>query len=195
MELLEHTWGRLLAGGFWMLPILLTGVCMFALVVRYAACIACALRDLKRVENGASRRPEAVWLAELRARYRAWRCGNPDIDAELRAGIEKRYIRNFGTDGRGILLCASLSTLFGLLGTVSGMIASFDAMQTFGAGNTRSMAAGISTALITTQSGLLTGVTGVVCGRFLSRMSARLYGKISAFCRRLESGPAGGGSP
>ncbi|HFD12337.1 MAG TPA: MotA/TolQ/ExbB proton channel family protein [Crenotrichaceae bacterium] len=50
--------------------------------------------------------------------------------------------------------------LLGLLGTVAGMIATFDVMSVFGTGNIRGMAAGISQALITTMAGLMAALSG-----------------------------------
>src|SRR5690554_2705126 len=48
--------------------------------------------------------------------------------------------------------------LLGLLGTVSGMIQSFDVISVFGNGNVRGMAGGISQALLTTMAGLVTAL-------------------------------------
>jgi len=59
----------------------------------------------------------------------------------------------------------------GLLGTVTGMIATFDSIAIFGTGNTRAMAGGISEALITTQTGLLVAIPGVYMKNFLVRRS------------------------
>ncbi|MDX1811306.1 MAG: MotA/TolQ/ExbB proton channel family protein [Gammaproteobacteria bacterium] len=50
--------------------------------------------------------------------------------------------------------------LLGLLGTVAGMIATFDVMSVFGTGNIRGMAGGISQALITTMGGLMAALSG-----------------------------------
>jgi biopolymer transport protein ExbB len=51
--------------------------------------------------------------------------------------------------------------MLGLLGTVDGMIQTFDVMTVFGTGNVRGMAGGISVALITTMGGLLTALSGL----------------------------------
>lgn len=55
-----------------------------------------------------------------------------------------------------IAVCAALAPLLGLLGTVSGMINTFKIITLFGSGNPVLMAGGISEALLTTQSGLVT---------------------------------------
>ena len=53
---------------------------------------------------------------------------------------------------------ASIAPLLGLLGTVSGMVATFDSITLFGTGDPQSLAKGISQALITTQSGLIVAI-------------------------------------
>jgi biopolymer transport protein ExbB len=69
---------------------------------------------------------------------------------------------------------AGIAPLMGLLGTVTGMIATFDSIAIFGTGNTRAMAGGISEALITTQTGLLVAIPGVYMKNFLVRRSEKL---------------------
>ena len=53
---------------------------------------------------------------------------------------------------------AMILPLLGLLGTVLGMLASFEVIQMHGTGQPRLLAGGIGQALITTQAGLLTAV-------------------------------------
>ena len=64
--------------------------------------------------------------------------------------------------------CVALCPLFGLLGTVTGMIAVFDAMATQG-GNARSMADGVSMATIPTMSGMIASLSGLVGTTYLKR--------------------------
>lgn len=51
--------------------------------------------------------------------------------------------------------------LLGLLGTVTGMIETFEVMTLFGKGYVRGMAGGISEALVTTMAGLVTALSGL----------------------------------
>ncbi len=53
---------------------------------------------------------------------------------------------------------AGVAPLLGLLGTVSGMIATFDTISAAGTGNPRLLSGGISEALITTQLGLMVAI-------------------------------------
>ena len=67
-----------------------------------------------------------------------------------------------------IQTCVALCPLFGLLGTVTGMIAVFDAMATQG-GNARSMAAGVSMATIPTMSGMIASLSGLIASTLIRR--------------------------
>ena len=61
--------------------------------------------------------------------------------------------------GRGLIkLLAAVAPMLGLMGTVTGMIATFQAISLFGAGDPRLMADGISEALVTTLLGLAVAV-------------------------------------
>jgi biopolymer transport protein ExbB len=67
-----------------------------------------------------------------------------------------------------------VAPLIGLLGTVSGMIETFDALQTsamFSQGD--SISGGISKALFTTELGLIVAVPGLIIGRTLDREQRR----------------------
>ena len=57
-----------------------------------------------------------------------------------------------------IKLLAGVAPLLGLLGTVTGMIATFQAISLFGTGDPKLMASGISQALVTTMLGLMVAI-------------------------------------
>ncbi|MEC7948234.1 MAG: MotA/TolQ/ExbB proton channel family protein [Myxococcota bacterium] len=68
---------------------------------------------------------------------------------------------------------ASISPLMGLLGTVWGMIQTFEVIQTQGVGVVGSLAGGISQALITTMAGLSVGIPALIAYRWvLARVDA-----------------------
>ncbi|MBW1721126.1 MAG: MotA/TolQ/ExbB proton channel family protein [Deltaproteobacteria bacterium] len=62
---------------------------------------------------------------------------------------------------------AHLAPLLGLLGTVSGMIKTFNVISVQGVGNPAPLAGGIAEALITTASGLCVAIPALVCYRVL----------------------------
>jgi biopolymer transport protein ExbB len=61
----------------------------------------------------------------------------------------------------------------GLLGTVNGMIHSFEVLRVFGTDNARGLTAGIAEALFTTLTGLLTALSGLYFSVHLHRRADR----------------------
>lgn len=74
---------------------------------------------------------------------------------------------------------AAVAPLMGLLGTVTGMIGTFDILSVFGTGNAKGMAGGISEALITTQTGLLVAIPGLYMKGFLDRRARNLQQRVA----------------
>lgn len=73
--------------------------------------------------------------------------------------------------------CASLGVLVGLLGTVRGMISSFEAMATAGAPDATALSLGISEALINTFLGILASALAIIFFNFYStRIDGLTYG-------------------
>lgn len=70
-----------------------------------------------------------------------------------------------------IAVTAATAPLLGLLGTVSGMIRTFNLITLFGSGDPKPLAGGISEALITTLFGLVVAIPALVLHAFLSRRS------------------------
>jgi len=69
---------------------------------------------------------------------------------------------------------ANLTPLLGLLGTVSGMIKTFNAISVQGIGNPAPLAGGIAEALITTATGLCVAIPALVCYRILKDKASGL---------------------
>lgn len=68
-----------------------------------------------------------------------------------------------------IAICAASAPLMGLLGTVTGIIDTFKMITVFGSGDVKSLSGGISTALITTEFGLIVAIPSLILHAFLSR--------------------------
>lgn len=64
---------------------------------------------------------------------------------------------------------AAIAPLIGLLGTVTGMIQTFNSITLFGTGDPRMMSGGISEALITTEFGLAVAIPIMLIHTFLAR--------------------------
>lgn len=73
-----------------------------------------------------------------------------------------------------IKLLAAVGPLLGLLGTVTGMIATFQSITLFGTGDPKLMAGGISMALVTTVQGLCVAIPMVLIHGYLATRSKAL---------------------
>ena len=113
---------------------------------------------------------------------------NPDIDIEtLELKLDEAILRESAPLETGLSFIKVLyvvAPLLGLLGTVVGMIATFQMITLFGTGDPRMMAGGISTALVTTVLGLVVAIP-------LTLLHAFLQGKSKALIQVLEEQAAG----
>jgi len=83
-----------------------------------------------------------------------------------------------------IKILSAVAPLMGLLGTVTGMIATFQSITLFGTGDPKLMAGGISTALVTT-------VLGLVCAIPLLLLHNVVASKSKGLIQILEEQAAG----
>ena len=97
---------------------------------------------------------------------------NIDKDSEYLEDIisesilhENTWLDRFGSL---ILVFAAVAPLLGLLGTVTGMISTFDIITEFGTGDPKLLSSGISEALITTELGLIVAIPALLFGNLLS---------------------------
>jgi biopolymer transport protein ExbB len=84
----------------------------------------------------------------------------------------ERFLNTLGT-------IAAISPLLGLLGTVTGIIKAFNAIQAGGMGDPRMLSGGIAEALITTAAGLIVAIPALFAYRYLR-------GKVERFVIAME---------
>jgi biopolymer transport protein ExbB len=77
-----------------------------------------------------------------------------------------------------LALTATAGPLMGLLGTVMGMIATFRLISSFGSGDPKLLAAGISEALIATATGMAVAIPALLAHAFLSRKAKSILGRM-----------------
>jgi len=77
-----------------------------------------------------------------------------------------------------LALTATTGPLLGLLGTVMGMIALFKLISSFGSGDPRVLASGISEALIATASGMIVAIPSLLLHAFLTRKAKAIVGSM-----------------
>ncbi len=78
---------------------------------------------------------------------------------------ESTQIDRFGSF---VLVIAAVAPLLGLLGTVTGMIETFEVITEFGTGDPKLLSGGISAALVTTMQGLIVAIPLLLIGNLLS---------------------------
>src|SRR5690606_33723437 len=77
-------------------------------------------------------------------------------------------------------LAAAIAPMLGLLGTVTGMIKTFQAIALHGSGDPKLMSGGISEALVTTVEGLVTAIPILLLHSLLTAKSQTLSALLEA---------------
>ena len=182
-----QAWGIWVAGGWAMIPIALDAAVMFG--VGASVWLRLRARGFRSV-------PEKVWRLWLdHPDHREGPIGeliDAATDAEtiegsaaVFASLRTSEIAPFARDLKVMKVCIATGPLLGLLGTVTGMLGTFDALAT-GSGGDKTMAAvakGISEALITTETGLVVALPGM----FFQYQLARQKDRYAAFLAHLET--------
>ncbi len=103
---------------------------------------------------------------------------NPTMDTEtLELKLSEAILKETPAIENSLTLLKIISAvapLMGLLGTVTGMIITFQAITIFGAGDPKAMAGGISGALITTVLGLLVAIPTVLLHTIVNGRAKRI---------------------
>ena len=190
-ETQEGVWQHLRRGGFWAIPIVLFGLFASTIAVLKAVSLyrlpipVPALAE--RVQSALARGDDAVKALTEQVQGPQGELVRIAISAEAQ---DVRDDRLHGTLLQqrirlerwlsAIALTASVSPLLGLLGTVSGMISTFQAMSLFGAGDASAVSGGVGEALINTELGLVVAIPALLAHALLSR-------KAKSYLAQLES--------
>ena len=121
----------------------------------------------------------------------------------MEAGAGKDNIREALTEGAldelpvfnrfisTIAVIGTMMPILGLLGTVSGMISTFEVITVKGTGDPKALAGGISEALITTQTGLIFALPILLLHNYLEgrvdNLATKMESSISRFLGQIES--------
>jgi biopolymer transport protein ExbB len=138
--------GLVEGGGPFVLAIFASGVILWTLVIEriwYFAVI------LPRRANEAI----AQWIA--RKDRSSWRAH------KIRQAMISRLGAEMSSNLPVLRVLVPMSPLLGLIGTVSGMLEVFDSMAMRGSADARTMASGVSHAMICTLTGLAVSITGL----------------------------------
>jgi biopolymer transport protein ExbB len=85
-------------------------------------------------------------------------------------------------------LTAAVAPLMGLLGTVLGIIKTFQSMVLYGTGNAKNFSAGISEALITTAEGLIVAIPVLVLHGLMKSLAKAKSGDVEGIAISLMNG-------
>ncbi len=155
MALLENLQRLFEHGGLVLFAILLISTVMWTFIIeRYIYIYLVHPKRMQAISNDwQTRTDHTSWIARS---LRDGLIGDISINLKRHLGL--------------IHVLVTVLPLLGLLGTVTGMISTFEVMMIFGTGNARGMSSGISEALITTTAGLVTSLSGLY---FSSQLSYR----------------------
>ncbi|HHC71487.1 MAG TPA: MotA/TolQ/ExbB proton channel family protein [Thiotrichales bacterium] len=152
--------------------IVLFAIGLLIVAVRWIALTVTGLKMRKQLKLDEPK--ENNPLGRVLAVYRA----NPNVDTEtLELKIDEAVIREVPKLQSGlatIKILAAIAPLLGLLGTVTGMIETFQSITLFGTGDPKLMAGGISQALVTTVLGLVSAIPLVALHSVVAGKSKRL---------------------
>jgi biopolymer transport protein ExbB len=84
--------------------------------------------------------------------------------------------------------------LLGLLGTVIGMVETFEVITVHGTGEPRLMAAGIRKALVTTEAGLVTALPILLLHQYLASKARKIEGELRLLAHRWAQERNGNGT-
>ncbi|MBD8527033.1 MotA/TolQ/ExbB proton channel family protein [Pseudoxanthomonas sp. CAU 1598] len=182
------------AGGYVMPPLLLvTVVLWYALGARWVILRRGSKKNvrvlLRRYAEGRAKAPDGIVDQAIVQGLRLARSGRAplrryldDAFAEYHGDI-KRYART-------ITVMVAIAPLLGLLGTVAGMIETFNSLGDMSLfSQSGGIAGGIATALFTTQMGLVVAVPGVICKSLLDRRQHKIEVDLAQIKDLLIAGP------
>jgi biopolymer transport protein ExbB len=193
---------RIAAGGWLMVPLGICSLIVFSLSLERMIALRRSRviprpfvrRFTECVEDGQLSYEEANAICEefdcpvaevFQAAVKRW--GRPVMEIEqavMDAGDRvadglKRFLRVFHA-------ISNVAPLIGLLGTVLGMISAFESMSDgVSGGNPESLAAGISTALITTAGGLSVAIPAYLAYIYFASKSDGYLNDIDRLCQRV----------
>lgn len=178
--------GNWLSGGWVMIPLFL--LAMFIFVIAFE--LLFYLRDKKISQSSepnwldwAKDPTEATGVEGVILKYTRPFVGDPDVVRRRFMEMREMILGHVERKSNFLKSLVAVAPLMGLLGTVMGMLTTFQGIASSGGNQTVDMvASGISTALITTQTGLMIALPGL----FLNMLVRRRVRNISDSINRME---------
>ncbi len=162
----------------------ITGLLIFGLLIVIERLFTLTILGSKIKKQANESTPGNNPMGRIMTVYQA----NKDLSTDdLELKLDEAVLKETPKIERGvniIKVLAAVSPLLGLLGTVTGMIATFQSITLFGTGDPKLMAGGISTALMTTVLGLISAIP-------LIFLHAIVAGKSKSMVHLLEEQSTG----
>lgn len=170
-------------GGIWIYPILLLAAfALLAAIIKWIQLIGIrkirtgVVQDIVSELAGGKVEAANALAADIKHPARTiLQAGIDTVDLpinDIEESLYEKYIEILPQLKRGLPLIAVASAtapLLGLLGTVTGMIKTFELIEIFGTGDAQTLSGGISEALITTAFGLIVAIPALILHAILSR--------------------------
>jgi biopolymer transport protein ExbB len=174
-------------GGFWVYPIILlalialvTAILKWVQLAKIREFTATSVQKILTSLNEGRRDEALATAATIRHPARALLERGISLVSEnakasrddIEEALFEKFLEATPRLQRGLPLIAIASAtapLLGLLGTVTGMMETFRLITVFGTGDAKSLASGISEALITTEFGLVVAIPALIAHSLLSR--------------------------
>lgn len=173
----EHLFESMTKTGWVLVPLLLASVLGWFLAFRRYW----SLRKLQRTMT-----PDALSaIQSVRSR------GRDAMEARLDE-VMKFQIPELERSLSTLAILATAAPLMGLLGTVSGMVRTFQVISAFGTGNQALMSDGIAESLMSTQNGLLVAFPLMIVHVFLTSKAEAIEKTTLSEARALMNRYAGG---
>jgi len=164
-------------GGPVMIPLFCVGLLSIGIIFFKLWDIRMLRRKIARLTEGNVAAPFDVLLKVLREHKNSPVELREEKAHEAILGIIPRFERGLG----GLSVLGASAPLLGLLGTVTGMINTFQAVTRMGATDIRLLAGGISEALITTEVGLAIAIPVLLIHAWLARRVQARISELEAF--------------
>lgn len=144
-----------------------------------------------------------AWIESLSARDRRSTAGNAaaEVYAMRKYGrkemenkldeVMKMHVPELERFLSTVAILASAAPLIGLLGTVSGMVKTFEVISAFGTGNTALMSDSIAESLLATQNGLLVAFPLMMTHLFLASKAVAIESKSLSMAKIIINRYAG----
>lgn len=198
LEVSEHILAGLVKSGWVIIPLMLASIIGWYIVFSRGMALAglsgrgrdqwrrrLAAGDWEKWVRGLSRRDKRTVIGNALDRIYAHRRGGREgMEAQLDE-VMKFHIPELEKSLSTLAILASAAPLMGLLGTVAGIVRTFQVISAFGTGNTALMSDSIAESLMATQNGLLVAFPLLIMHVYLSAKAETIEKDALAAARTL----------